>query len=46
MSIPSGTKFHGVASSVDTVDKGSALIDSLREAYTIEDFAAYFTAPY
>ena len=46
MSIPAGTKFHGVTSSVDTVDKGSALIDSLREAYTIEDFAAYFTAPY
>lgn len=43
--IPAGTKFHGVAASVDTVDKGSALIDSLREAYTIEDFAAYFTAP-
>ena len=46
MSIPVGTKFHGVASSVDTVDKGSALIDSLREAYTIEDFASYFTTPY
>ena len=43
--IPAGTKFHGVAASVDTVDKGSALIDTLREAYTIEDFAAYFTAP-
>lgn len=46
MSIPVGTKFHGVAASVDTVDKGSALIDSLREAYTIEDFAAFFTTPY
>jgi hypothetical protein len=41
MSIPAGTKFHGVAPSVDTVDKGSALIDGLREAYTIDDIASY-----
>lgn len=41
MSIPVGTKFHGVAPSVDTVDKGSALIDTLREAYTIDDIASY-----
>ena len=41
MSIPAGTKFHGVAPSVDTVDKGSALIDSLREADTIDDIASY-----
>jgi len=39
--IPVGTKFHGVAPSVDTVDKGSALIDTLREAYTIDDIASY-----
>jgi len=39
--IPVGTKFHGVASSVDTVDRGSALIDTLREAYTIDDIASY-----
>ena len=39
--IPTGTKFHGVAPSVDTVDKGSALIDALREAYTIDDIASY-----
>ena len=39
--IPTGTKFHGVAPSVDTVDKGSALIDTLREAYTIDDIASY-----
>ena len=41
MSIPAGTKFHGVAPSVDTVDRGSALIDTLREAYTIDDIASY-----
>lgn len=35
--IPAGTKFHGVDSSVDTRDKGSASRNSLREAYTIED---------
>jgi len=38
MPIPSGTKFHGVAPSVDTEDKGSARSSADREAYTIEDF--------
>ena len=35
--IPSGTKFHGLDSSVNTQDKGSQSRNSLREAYTIED---------
>ena len=39
MAIPSGTKFHGVASSVDTENKGSSLANRLRDAYTIEDLA-------
>ena len=39
--IPTGTKFHGVAPVVDTVDKGSALVDTLREADTIDDIASY-----
>ena len=39
--IPVGTKFHGVAPGVDTLDRGSALIDTLREAYTIDDIASY-----
>lgn len=38
MAIPPGTKFHGVSPSVDTLDRGSASRDALREAYTIEDF--------
>lgn len=37
--IPSGTKFHGVDSAVDTADKGSRLIGAKREAYTIGDIA-------
>lgn len=37
--IPSGQKFHTVASSVDTVDRKSARFNSLAEAYTIEDIA-------
>jgi hypothetical protein len=43
MPIPSGTKFHGVAPSVDTTDKGSASRDALRDAYTIEDFVTATT---
>ena len=38
MPIPAGTKFHGVAPSVDTTDHGSVSRDALREAYTIEEF--------
>lgn len=40
MPIPSGTKFHGVAPSVDTTDRGSATVQVLRDAYTIEDIRA------
>lgn len=35
--IPTGTKFHGVAASVDTRDKKSASRNALHEAYSIED---------
>ena len=38
MPIPAGTKFHGVAPSVDTTDRGSATVQLLRDAYTIEQF--------
>lgn len=41
MGIPAGTKFHGVAASVDTANKGSALANSLRDVYTIEDIAVF-----
>ena len=37
MTIPSGTKFHGVASSVDTENKGSAQANAMRDAYTIDE---------
>ncbi len=37
MSIPDGTKFHGVAPDVETINKGSALANAGRDAYTIED---------
>ena len=36
MSIPAGTKFHGVDPSVETVNKGSATANALRDAYTID----------
>ena len=38
--IPAGTKFHGVASYVDTIDRGSNDSNKWRQAYTIEDFGA------
>jgi hypothetical protein len=41
MSIPSGTKFHGVASSVDTENKGSASANAIRDAYTIEELSQF-----
>ncbi len=40
MSIPAGTKFHGVASTVETVNKGSAIANAGRDAYTIEQLSA------
>ncbi len=41
MSIPAGTKFHGVASTVDTVNKGSAVANAGRDAYTIEQVSDF-----
>ena len=41
MAIPSGTKFHGVASSLDTENKGSALANAMRDAYTIEELSQF-----
>lgn len=41
MAIPAGTKFHGVAPEVNTKDYGSAMLDALRDAYTIEDIANF-----
>jgi len=40
--IPQGTKFHGVDPSVETVNKGSATANALRDAYTIDDMVNYF----
>ena len=37
MAIPTGTTFHGVDSSVNTTNKGSALTNSKRKAYNIEE---------
>lgn len=38
MPIPPGTRFHGVAPSVDVQDRGSASRNALRDTYPIEDF--------
>lgn len=46
MPIPDGTKFHGVASSVDTLDRGSATRDDLRDAYTIGDIRQTSAVPF
>ena len=40
MAIPAGTKFHGVAQGVNTVNKGSSTANANRDAYTIEQIAA------
>lgn len=37
--IPSGQKFHTVPSNVQTVERGSALANSQREIYTMQDVA-------
>lgn len=39
MSVPSGTKFIGIASNVDTLERKSALANSPSQVYTIEDIA-------
>ena len=44
MTIPLGTKFHGVAPGVETENKGSAQANALRDAYTIEEIAATGTS--
>jgi hypothetical protein len=44
--IPDGTKFHGVAPSVDTLDRGSATRDALRDAYTIGDIRQTSAVPF
>ena len=44
MPIPAGTKFHGVAPSVDTTDRGSATVRPLRDVYTIEEIGAAGTS--
>jgi len=44
MPIPPGTKFHGVAASVDTADRGSATVQPLRDVYTIEEIGAAGTS--
>ena len=36
MTIPLGTKFHGVAPGVDTINKGSTTANANRDAYTLE----------
>lgn len=41
MTIPLGTKFHGVASGVETVNKGSATANANRDSYTIDEICAY-----
>lgn len=41
MSIPEGTKFHGVAPGIETKNKGSALTNSGRDAYTIDQVSDY-----
>jgi hypothetical protein len=40
--IPQGTKFHGVDPSVETINKGSATANALRDAYSIDDMVNYF----
>jgi len=42
--IPAGTKFHGVASTVDTINKGSASANANRDAYTIEDIQQFLNS--
>ena len=41
MSIPAGTKFHGVATGVETINKGSATANANRDAYTIDEICTY-----
>jgi hypothetical protein len=38
--IPTGQKFHTIASNVQTVERGSSLVNSQKEIYTMQDIAA------
>lgn len=44
MSIPAGTKFHGVAPGVETENKGSATANANRDVYTIEEIGSVGTS--
>jgi hypothetical protein len=44
--IPSGQKFHTVPSNVQTVERGSALANSQREIYTMQDIIDTAGLPY
>lgn len=41
MAIQDGTKFHGVAPSVPTENRGSASVNARRDAYTIEEISNF-----
>ena len=44
MSIPAGTKFHGVAPGVETENKGSSTANANRDVYTIEQIGSVGTS--
>lgn len=46
MPIPDGTKFHGVAPSVDTTNRGSDVVNARRDAYTIGDIRQTSAVPF
>lgn len=46
MPIPAGTKFHGVAPSVDTTNRGSESVNARRDAYTIGDIRQTSAVPF
>ena len=46
MPIPAGTKFHGVAASVETANRGSDVVNARRDAYTIGDIRQTSAVPF
>ena len=42
--VPSGTRFIGIATDVNLVEKKSALLNKETQPYTIEDIANYVAA--
>ncbi len=46
MPIPDGTKFHGVAASVETANRGSDVVNARRDAYTIGDIRQTSAVPF